>query len=46
VVGTRDEVHDVDGVLRVEDLMVEVIGNAPVDKEEPPSGLESMSDLT
>jgi len=24
-------VHDVDGVLRVEDLIVEVIGNVPVD---------------
>jgi hypothetical protein len=45
VVGARDEVHDADGVLRVEDLMVEVIGNVPVDKE-PPSGLEPMSDLT
>jgi hypothetical protein len=40
VVGARDEVHDVDGVLRVEDLMVEVIGNVPLIDKEPPSGLE------
>jgi hypothetical protein len=29
------EVHDVDGVLRVEDLMLGRIGNVPVDKERP-----------